>query len=126
MREFQLHYQQDLWEMVNQYLGARPPVPANGPSPKEAFAIRMVWLRERLQYIPEDADEPTLRQYARCYILSFIGGYLMPDNVVLAWTYRSLYNAAERRTIDIAGYVPLIMSWIYHQFPGLSARVPDV
>ncbi|MED6199067.1 hypothetical protein PIB30_072460 [Stylosanthes scabra] len=48
MREFQLHYQQDSWEMVDQFLGVRPPVPANGPSAKEAFAIRMVWLRERL------------------------------------------------------------------------------
>ncbi|MED6137739.1 hypothetical protein PIB30_067782, partial [Stylosanthes scabra] len=46
MREFQLHYQQDPWEMVDQYLGARPPIPANGPSPMEVFAIRMVWLRD--------------------------------------------------------------------------------
>ncbi|MED6208919.1 hypothetical protein PIB30_049691 [Stylosanthes scabra] len=96
--------------MVDQYLGARLPAPANGPSPKEAFAIRMVWLREKLQHIPADADEHTLRQYARCYILLFIGGYLMHDNAVLAWTYRSLCNAAERRTTDIARCVPLILS----------------
>ncbi|MED6172302.1 hypothetical protein PIB30_048847 [Stylosanthes scabra] len=41
----------------------------------------MVWLRERLQHIPSDADADTLRQYARCYILLFFGGYLMPDKL---------------------------------------------
>ncbi|MED6142706.1 hypothetical protein PIB30_116456, partial [Stylosanthes scabra] len=63
--------------MVEQFLGARPPVQENAQ--KEAFAIRLVWLRDRLQHMPLDADEGTLRQYARCYILLFIGGYLMPD-----------------------------------------------
>ncbi|MED6224595.1 hypothetical protein PIB30_085635 [Stylosanthes scabra] len=29
--------------------------------------------------MPDVADEGTWRQYARCYILLFIGGYLMPD-----------------------------------------------
>ncbi|MED6200267.1 hypothetical protein PIB30_083408 [Stylosanthes scabra] len=29
--------------------------------------------------MPDDADELTLRQYARCYIMLFIGGYLLPD-----------------------------------------------
>ncbi|MED6157170.1 hypothetical protein PIB30_020837 [Stylosanthes scabra] len=71
------HYQQQSWDMVEQYLGARPPVPANAQ--KESFVIKMVWLRERLQHIPVDADPDTLRQYARCYIMLFIGGYLMPD-----------------------------------------------
>ncbi|MED6226721.1 hypothetical protein PIB30_106496, partial [Stylosanthes scabra] len=33
----------------------------------------------RLQQMPNVADEVTWRQYARCYILLFIGGYLMPD-----------------------------------------------
>ncbi|MED6137069.1 hypothetical protein PIB30_061454 [Stylosanthes scabra] len=29
MRDFQEHYQQQPWDRVEQYLGARPPVPAN-------------------------------------------------------------------------------------------------
>ncbi|MED6146417.1 hypothetical protein PIB30_034331 [Stylosanthes scabra] len=59
MRDFQEHYQQQSWDMVEQYLGARPPVPPNAP--KESFAIKMVWLRQRLQHIPPDADADTLR-----------------------------------------------------------------
>ncbi|MED6141826.1 hypothetical protein PIB30_107352, partial [Stylosanthes scabra] len=49
-----------------------------------------------------------------------------PGSAVLAWTYQSLCNAVERRTTDIAGCVPLILSWIYHRFLGLAACVPDV
>ncbi|MED6106967.1 hypothetical protein PIB30_009573 [Stylosanthes scabra] len=49
--------------MVEQYLGARPPIPPNAP--KESFVIKMVWLRERLQHFPPDANADTLRQYAR-------------------------------------------------------------
>ncbi|MED6117752.1 hypothetical protein PIB30_112696, partial [Stylosanthes scabra] len=46
--------------MVEQFLGARPPVQENAQ--KEAFAIRLLWLRDRLQHVPLDADEVTLRQ----------------------------------------------------------------
>ncbi|MED6137835.1 hypothetical protein PIB30_068783 [Stylosanthes scabra] len=49
MRDFQTHYQQQPWNLVEQYLETA------------------------------DADLDTLRQYARCYILLFIGGYIMPD-----------------------------------------------
>ncbi|MED6157823.1 hypothetical protein PIB30_027081 [Stylosanthes scabra] len=44
MRDFQEHYQQQPWHMVEQYLGARPPVPPNAP--KESFAIKMVYVRD--------------------------------------------------------------------------------
>ncbi|MED6147814.1 hypothetical protein PIB30_047279 [Stylosanthes scabra] len=40
MRDFQEHYQQQPWDMVEQYLGARPPVPANAQ--KESFVIKIV------------------------------------------------------------------------------------
>ncbi|MED6129505.1 hypothetical protein PIB30_108619, partial [Stylosanthes scabra] len=35
-------------------------------------------------------------------------------------------QCGERRTTDIAGCVPLILSWIYHRFLGLAACVLDV
>ncbi|MED6216226.1 hypothetical protein PIB30_005488 [Stylosanthes scabra] len=89
----------------------------------ESFAIKMTWLRERLQHIPVQADPDTLRQYARCYIMLFIGGFLMPDKSGNL-TYRSLYSASEKSTTDIAGCVPLILPWIYHRFPGMCP--PDV
>ncbi|KAL4328192.1 uncharacterized protein DS421_13g407170 [Arachis hypogaea] len=36
-------------------------------------------LRERVRQMPDTDDPATLRQYARCYILLMIGGYLMTD-----------------------------------------------
>ncbi|QHN81795.1 uncharacterized protein DS421_20g690040 [Arachis hypogaea] len=88
-------------------------------------------------------DSETLRQYARCYIMLLIGGYLMTDksnnlvhihwlpflrdfgecrvlswgSVVLAWMYQSLCSAAQRGITDIAGCTSLLMSWIYQRFP---------
>ncbi|RYQ90533.1 hypothetical protein Ahy_B09g096591 isoform A [Arachis hypogaea] len=84
-------------------------------------------------------DPDTLRQYARYYILLLIVGYLMTDKSnnfvhlhwlpllqdfgwcrVLSWssavltrTYYSLCSAIYRGTTDIAGYTPLLESWIY-------------
>ncbi|MED6135159.1 hypothetical protein PIB30_043592 [Stylosanthes scabra] len=40
IRDFQQHYQQQPWDMVEQYLGARPVIPPNAP--KESFAIKML------------------------------------------------------------------------------------
>ncbi|MED6136044.1 hypothetical protein PIB30_052306 [Stylosanthes scabra] len=78
--------------MVEQYLGARPPMQENAQ--KESFSIRLVWPRDRL-------------------------------HAVLTWTYRSLCNAAAQGTTNIAGCVPLILSWIYHRFPEWSLRATD-
>ncbi|MED6180819.1 hypothetical protein PIB30_013902 [Stylosanthes scabra] len=66
----------------------------------------MVWLRERLQHIPVDADPDTLRQYARCYIMLFIGGYLMPDKSgnLIRWT-----------PYDTPGIQALIPDWMRSQ-----------
>ncbi|MED6184892.1 hypothetical protein PIB30_051821 [Stylosanthes scabra] len=38
-------------------------------------------------------------------------------SAVLAWTYISLSSAACCEMTDLGGYVPLVMSWIYHRFP---------
>ncbi|RYR15604.1 hypothetical protein Ahy_B04g072457 [Arachis hypogaea] len=92
---------------------------------------------------PKTNDPDTLRQYARCYILLMIRGYLMSgksnnqahlwwlpllDDYVrcrsrslgvcgAAWTYHSLCSVAHRSTTDIGGCTPLLVSWIYQRFP---------
>ncbi|RYR72121.1 hypothetical protein Ahy_A02g006330 [Arachis hypogaea] len=80
--------------------------------------------------MPGTIDPSTLRQYARCYIMLLIGGYLMTDklnNLVhlrwlplladfqmccgLSWgsmTYYSLCSVAHRGTTDIVRCTPLI------------------
>ncbi|RYR63749.1 hypothetical protein Ahy_A04g021510 [Arachis hypogaea] len=77
MRDFQTWHQCSTWQWVEDLLGARPPMQSQGR--KEGFAIKLAWLRERVQNIPAGAGDDTLRQYARCYILMLIGGYLMTD-----------------------------------------------
>ncbi|RYR16538.1 hypothetical protein Ahy_B04g073583 [Arachis hypogaea] len=94
----------------------------------------MTWLRERVRQMPSDTTNPdTLQQYARCYIMLMIEGYLLTDksnntvhlrwlpllddfercrslswgSIVLAWTYHSLCHAAHCHIIDIAGLIGL-------------------
>ncbi|MED6195852.1 hypothetical protein PIB30_041800 [Stylosanthes scabra] len=102
----------DPWEMVDQYFGTRPPVPANGPSTKEAFAIRMVWLRERLQYIPTDADEPTLRQLIEYQQ----PGQDQQEGRLLHWRSR-----LDRVTLD----EELRFRWTPYITQGMQALIPD-
>ncbi|RYR77758.1 hypothetical protein Ahy_A01g002361 [Arachis hypogaea] len=93
--------------------------------------------------MPPTDDLEILRQYARCYIMLLIRGYLMTDksnnlvhlrwlsllgdfgqcrvlswdSAVLAWTYQSLCSAAHRGITDITGCTPMLMYWIYQGFP---------
>ncbi|RYR40415.1 hypothetical protein Ahy_A09g046164 [Arachis hypogaea] len=46
---------------------------------KESFTLKLVWLRDRVCQMPLTDDPETLRQYARCYIMLLIEGYLMTD-----------------------------------------------
>ncbi|MED6214038.1 hypothetical protein PIB30_099128 [Stylosanthes scabra] len=62
LHDFGTHYQMEPWDMVEEYLGARPS-PVHDER-RVVFAIRMRWLRERLQQMPNVADEVTWRQYA--------------------------------------------------------------
>ncbi|RYR24862.1 hypothetical protein Ahy_B02g058415 [Arachis hypogaea] len=124
-------------------LGARPPVaPQQAAQRKESFMLKLVWLRDRVRQMPPTDNPETLRQYARCYIMILIGGYLMTDKLnnlvhlrwlpllvdfgqcralswgsaVLAWTCQSQCLAAHRGITDIANCTPLLMSWIYQRF----------
>ncbi|RYQ90535.1 hypothetical protein Ahy_B09g096591 isoform C [Arachis hypogaea] len=126
--------------MVERLLSARPPVvPQQGAQRKESFSLKLVWMWDHIRHMPPTDDPDTLRQYARYYILLLIVGYLMTDKSnnfvhlhwlpllqdfgwcrVLSWssavltrTYYSLCSAIYRGTTDIAGYTPLLESWIY-------------
>ncbi|QHN76780.1 uncharacterized protein DS421_19g646920 [Arachis hypogaea] len=98
---------------------------------KESFTLKLVWLRDRVHQMPQTEDPESFRQYARCYIMLLIGGYLITDksnksgapsaffwgSAVLVWMYQSLSLAAQRDVTDINGCTPLLMSWIYQRFP---------
>ncbi|RYQ82471.1 hypothetical protein Ahy_B10g101057 [Arachis hypogaea] len=80
-RDFQTWYHTGAWGLVERLLGSRPPaVVQQGAQRTEAFSLKLTWLRDRLRQMPPDASNPnTLRQYARCYIMLMIGGYLLTD-----------------------------------------------
>ncbi|RYR42068.1 hypothetical protein Ahy_A08g038515 [Arachis hypogaea] len=108
-----------------------------GAQKREAFSLKVTWLRDRLRQMLSDTSDPdTLRQYARFYIMLMIGGYLLSNksnntvhlrwmpflddfercrrlscgSAVLAWTYHSFCHAAHCWTTDIAGCTPLLIS----------------
>ncbi|MED6154100.1 hypothetical protein PIB30_108753, partial [Stylosanthes scabra] len=45
---------------------------SNPEARKESFSLNMTWLRQRMQHIPADADDDTLKQYDRCYLMMMI------------------------------------------------------
>ncbi|RYQ94727.1 hypothetical protein Ahy_B08g089659 [Arachis hypogaea] len=112
-----------IWDVGIWLLGSKPPVAAQqAAQKKESFTLKLVWLWDRVRQMPQTDDPETLRQYARCYIMLLIGGYLIIDksnnmvhlrwlpllrdfakcraffwgSAVLAWTYQSLSLAAQR------------------------------
>ncbi|QHO09082.1 uncharacterized protein DS421_14g478220 [Arachis hypogaea] len=129
-------YGTETWALVEQLLGTRPPVAAQQAAQrKESFTLKLVWLRDRVRQMPQTDDPETLRQYARCYIMLLIEGYLMTDkfnnlvhlrwlpllrdftkcrafswgSAVLAWTYQSLSLTAQWVITGITGCTPLLM-----------------
>ncbi|RYQ95224.1 hypothetical protein Ahy_B08g090287 [Arachis hypogaea] len=76
---FVLFFQSKYVAMVK-LLGARPLVePQQAAQRKESFTLKLVWIRNCVCQMPPTDDPDTLRQYARCYIMLLIGGYLMTD-----------------------------------------------
>ncbi|XP_057740615.1 serine/threonine-protein phosphatase 7 long form homolog [Arachis stenosperma] len=80
-RDFQAHYHTRAWEMVERLLGAKLLVVVQqGAQRREDFSLKVTWLRDRLRQMPPNtSDLDTLRQYARCYIMLMIRGYLGTD-----------------------------------------------
>ncbi|RYR33967.1 hypothetical protein Ahy_A10g048665 [Arachis hypogaea] len=57
-----------------------PPVAAQqAEQRKESFTLKLIWLCDRVRQIFPTDNPETLRQYARCYIMLLIRGYLLTD-----------------------------------------------
>ncbi|QHN96843.1 uncharacterized protein DS421_18g622220 [Arachis hypogaea] len=105
LRDFGRWYGTETWPMVEQLLGARPPVVVQqAVQRKESFTLKMVWLRDRVRQMPPTDDPETLRQ-----ALSW-------GSAVLAWTYQSLCLVAQQGVTDITGCTLLLMRWTYQRF----------
>ena len=119
----------DVAELCGELLDVTPPVDALRGS-----AISIRWLCDQLSTPALDADEVTLEQSARDFILALMGSFLFTDKkgvyvhlcflpllrdlthtmtyswggVVLAHTYRELYRASLDRRRDISSCIILI------------------
>ncbi|RYQ92572.1 hypothetical protein Ahy_B09g098797 [Arachis hypogaea] len=59
-------YHTETWALVEQLLGARPPVAAQQVEHrKESFTLKLVWLRDRVYQMPPTDDLETLQQTLR-------------------------------------------------------------
>ncbi|RYR54356.1 hypothetical protein Ahy_A06g029612 [Arachis hypogaea] len=134
LRSWSKFHQRDIWEWCHELLGE---VPA-GHVGTTKFNIKLKWLITRLQQMPLDLEDNGLMQYARCYIVYFLGGVLLPEkvnntvhvrylqlladydaictyswgSVVLCWLYRAMCLATYYNVEGMAGCHTLLMSWV--------------
>ncbi|XP_047058106.1 serine/threonine-protein phosphatase 7 long form homolog [Lolium rigidum] len=126
-------------ELYQRYLGKMP------PSDKTRHGLKVAWVRAEFNNCPEDADEETVKQHARAYILSLVGGLLFPDasgdrynaypfpliadlenigsyswgSATLAYLYRAMCDACRRQSDqgNLTGCLLLLQLWSWERFP---------
>ncbi|KAK1661848.1 hypothetical protein QYE76_050007 [Lolium multiflorum] len=126
-------------ELYQRYLGKMP------PSDKTRHGLKVAWVRAEFNNCPEDADEETVKQHARAYILSLVGGLLFPDasgdrynaypfpliadlenigsyswgSATLAYLYRAMCDACRRQSEqgNLTGCLLLLQLWSWERFP---------
>ncbi|KAL6848121.1 hypothetical protein ACP4OV_022249 [Aristida adscensionis] len=127
-------------ELVERYLGRAPPTDS-----RSRPGLRVSWVRAEFNNCPEDADEETVKQHARAYILSLISGLLFPDasgdlypfhpfplitdlenigsyswgSATLAYLYRAMCEACRRQSdqSNLTGCLLLLQLWSWERFP---------
>ncbi|QHO30578.1 uncharacterized protein DS421_8g234450 [Arachis hypogaea] len=126
------------WVWFQELLGVIPP-----PSQVQKYAVNCSWFQETFGECPEDADDETVRRYARAYIMMLLGTQLFADksgnrihirwlsyvarleelgtyswgSAALAWLYRCMCRVANRHVVKLAGPLQLLQSWIFWRFP---------
>uniref|UniRef100_A0A2N9GI22 Aminotransferase-like plant mobile domain-containing protein n=1 Tax=Fagus sylvatica TaxID=28930 RepID=A0A2N9GI22_FAGSY len=133
------------WRILcGELLGRIPP-----PNKLKGARLSMPWLSDVFGVLPDDADDATVQQYARAYILEMIGGSIFADksgdrvhlqwlgllrdfdiagsyswgSATLAWLYRELCRATKPNTKDIGGALILVQLWAWSRFPHMT---PDI
>uniref|UniRef100_A0A2N9IKW6 Aminotransferase-like plant mobile domain-containing protein n=1 Tax=Fagus sylvatica TaxID=28930 RepID=A0A2N9IKW6_FAGSY len=130
-----------------QLLGVSPP-----PNKLDGSRLNMKWLQDTFAVLPDDANEVTVQQYTRAYILELLGGSYFADksgekvhlmflpmledfdaagryswgSAVLAWLYRELCRATDPDSCDIAGALILVQLWAWSRFPHISPAIKSI
>uniref|UniRef100_A0A2N9GTM6 Aminotransferase-like plant mobile domain-containing protein n=1 Tax=Fagus sylvatica TaxID=28930 RepID=A0A2N9GTM6_FAGSY len=134
-------------ELCLQLLGVSPP-----PNKLDGSRLNMKWLQDTFGVLPDDANEVTVQQYTRAYILELLGGSYFADksgekvhlmflpmledfdaagryswgSAVLAWLYRELCRATDPDSCDIAGALILVQLWAWSRFPHISLAIKSI
>jgi hypothetical protein len=112
----------------------------------------MKWLQDMFGVLPDDANEVTVQQYTRAYILELLRGSYFANksgekvhlmflpmfedfdaagryswgSAVLAWLYRELCRATDPDSCDIAGALILVQLWAWSRFPHISPAIKSI
>ncbi|XP_057739665.1 serine/threonine-protein phosphatase 7 long form homolog [Arachis stenosperma] len=115
------------WVWFQELLGVIPP-----PSQVQKYVVNCNWFQETFGECPEDADDDTVRRYARAYIMMLLGMQLFADksgnrihirwlpyvamleklgtyswgSAALAWLYRCMCRVTNRHDVKWSGYNP--------------------
>uniref|UniRef100_A0A2N9GC63 Aminotransferase-like plant mobile domain-containing protein n=1 Tax=Fagus sylvatica TaxID=28930 RepID=A0A2N9GC63_FAGSY len=134
-------------ELCLQLLGVSPP-----PNKLDGSRLNMKWLQDTFGVLPDDANEVTVQQYIRAYILELLGGSYFADksgekvhlmflpmledfdaaeryswgSAVLGWLYRELCRATDPDSCDIAGALILVQLWAWSRFPHISPAIKSI
>ena len=133
------------WKILcGELLGRIPP-----PDKLKRARFSMSWFSDVFGVLPDDANDVTVQQYARAYILEMIGGSIFANksgdkvhlqwlgllrdfniagsyswgSATLAWLYRELCRATKPNTKDISGALILVQLWAWSTFPHMT---PDI
>uniref|UniRef100_A0A2N9J2M8 Aminotransferase-like plant mobile domain-containing protein n=1 Tax=Fagus sylvatica TaxID=28930 RepID=A0A2N9J2M8_FAGSY len=119
---------------------------------EDGSRLNMKWLQDTFAVLPDDANEVTVQQYTRAYILELLGGSYFADksgekvhlmflpmledfdaagryswgSAVLAWLYRELCRATDPDSCDIAGALILVQLWAWSRFPHISPAIKSI
>ncbi|CAN1148704.1 Serine/threonine-protein phosphatase 7 long form homolog [Linum perenne] len=113
--------EQDLQKYVETLLGKKP-----DGADLSGGRVKMTWLRSHFGTIRGDADEETVEQHCRAYIMDFFGSCIFAD---LSGAYAHLFflpllsSPSRDRIGDIGGLMALIQAWELERFTSIVCRV---
>ncbi|XP_050290355.1 serine/threonine-protein phosphatase 7 long form homolog [Quercus robur] len=140
---------QKIWETVcDEYLGFRPANEDHLECTGQRILIKRL-LEQVANPLPPNAEDDEVHRYARCYILALLGDTIFMDksgdrvhlmwvqqledlrnprryswgSACLAWLYRQLCRASDKRASQIGGCLLLVQYWAWARFPFLCPAV---
>ena len=135
---------QDIFSTFHEHLWVIPPLTVI-----RGNSIRVSWLNNTFQQLPQNANNNVIAQYARAYILTLIGSILMPDtsaarvhvmyllklpdlnvvnnyswgSAVLACLYRGLDHDIHIRQENIGGCMILLQCWAWERITSIALQL---